>query len=217
MRAPGNDAVQQAERDTNAKLQRFVDVTRSKRGEAELPKGSNRSPGIDAFRPDWRRAQLATADATAGKQVKGEPWCAWYVTWCWFNAWGFHPLGRQIGGCYEFALEARRRGLWIDLPGRRTTDMLVAAYPGAAVVLLDKPLASGRSEGHTAGVTGVADDGWTVSTSEGNSGDSVRDGVRKLDDPGIRGLILPLGIEVAAGDWPRGLLSGADVGGLSTR
>lgn len=207
------------------KLARIVDVARAERGVIELPKGSrsNRSPRIDQYRPAWRRAELAaadrkltTADGKHIRQVVGEPWCAWFTTWCWYQALGAHPLGFQIGSCYRLAVHAQAMGLWIDTPDERT-DLLFAAYPGAAFVRLELPIDQGQSEGHIGLVETVSGDGWTVGTIEGNSGDGVRAGRRELSDPKIRGIICPLGIDLALGDWPRELPGGADLGGLSTR
>jgi hypothetical protein len=211
----------------DGRLQRTVDAgdAELKAGVCEVPKGSNRSPRIDKYRPHWRFAELVLEDLRASAQaghrvsVKAEPWCAWGVTWCWRQGFGYHPLGRQIGGCYALAVEAKRRGLWVELNGKREIDRLVAAYPGAAFVMLDEPLASGQSNGHTGLITGVSPDGWTVATLEGNSGDAWRAGKRVLFDERIRGLVLPLGIEHARGDWARTVIDtvGIEISRETTR
>lgn len=205
------------------KQRRIVEVALAERGNKEVPPRSNRGHRIDTYRPAWKQVELDKADAVARVQGKaatvGDPWCSWFATWVWLNALGTHPLGRQIGGCYDLALEAQRRGLWIALPEDRAgVNLLVAAYPGAAFVMLDKPLTAGRSNGHTGLVSGVSMDGWSVSSVEGNSGDGVREGVRDLRAlPEVRGIVAPLGIEVAKEAWPRGLLRGGDLSQLGTR
>jgi hypothetical protein len=200
-----------------AQLAKIVATAVAEIGHAEMPKGSNRGPRIDVYRPEWKRDDLLHADKRLGKLAKGDPWCSWYVTWCWNMALAKHPLGRPIGGCYALATRAMELGLWIPLSGKQDTDMLFAAYPGCAFVLLDKPIKEGQSDGHTGIITGVSEDGATVSTVEGNSGDQVRAGKRELSDPKMRGIVTPLGLDHVTGDWPRGLKSNADLAALGTR
>lgn len=201
-----------------SELEQIVRVALGEEGQAETPKGSNRGPRIDIYRAPWRRKILEQQDLIArpGGPVRGCPWCAWYVTWCWLTALGKNPLGRQIGGCHALAARADELDLWVPLDGKPPTA-LIGAYPGCAFVMLDKPWVEGPSEGHTGIVTGVSEDGLYVSTIEGNSGDAVRRGRRYLYEPRMRGLVLPLGVEHAYGKWPRGLLDGADLSKLGTR
>jgi hypothetical protein len=201
------------------RLQRVLDIALGDVGESELPvgSGSNRSPKIDGYRPQWKRDELAKRDRELGRKVKGDAWCAWAVTAWWYRGLGFHPLGRQIGGCYELALEAKRRGLWVPLPDERDTWHVRVAYPGAAFVQLDKPPEAGRSAGHTGLISGTDDTGWWASTVEGNSGDAVREGRRQLWAGRMRGLVVPLGPEHAWGEWPLGLRRGEDTAAMGTR
>jgi hypothetical protein len=203
----------------STKLARIIEVAAREEGIIELPRGShsNRSPRIDEYRPEWRRSELFAADKKAGRIVSAEAWCAWFATWCWHEALLMHPFDRQIGGCFELARSAYARGRWFDLGATRGSGVLVGPYPGAVFVRLEKPFEKGQSEGHTGIITGVSENGWTVSTIEGNSGDGVRAGKRDLTDPLIRGLALPLGLDPSVEDWPRGLLSSADLASLGTR
>jgi hypothetical protein len=201
-----------------SKLSRALEVAIGEDGQVEVPKGSNRGARIDIYRPDWRREDFEKADRKAGRQVPGDAWCCWFGTWVWYEAWGEHPLGRQIGGCYALVQRAQKLGLWMELPKPQLrTGQLIGPYPGAAFVRLDEPMSAGPSAGHFGLMTGVEELGWDVSTVEGNSGDGVRLGVRDLRDPKIRGLVLPLGLEHCTGDWERRLLSGADLARLGTR
>lgn len=201
----------------HADLAKIVAAARAEIGNAEHPKGSNRGDRIDLYRAEWKQDDLQRADKRLGHRAKGDPWCAWFVTFTWLTALRRNPLGRQIGGCYAMATRAMEMGLWVPLTGSRESDALFAAYPGCAFVLLDKPMKEGQSEGHTGIITGVSDDGWRVSTVEGNSGDQVRAGQRDLWDPRMRGIITPLGLEHVSGSWPRSEVVESDGADLSTR
>lgn len=200
-------------------LQKAVELALADDGQTESPLGSNRSPYIDLCRPKWKQDELLAQDRAAGKHVKGDAWCSWWVTFQWFRAFHAHPLGRQIGGCYELARTASTRDMWLSLEGVGQVDLIIGAYPGCAFVILDRPFKLGPSAGHTGMVTAVSPDGRWVRTIEGNSGQRVRRGVRCLVDGKISGLVLPFGLGPCVEDWKREAIdtTGVEISREATR
>lgn len=187
-----------------AHIERILEVARSQYGVREVPMGSNRGPEVDKYRPEWKRAELARADKEAGRQVPGDPWCAWAATHILHKALKKHVLGSQFGSCHALALAARKRGMWLDLaPGMLHADMGFVAYPGCLFVMLDHPLDDRVGPGHVGIVTAVSHDGGTIQTAEGNTGNAFRAGRRSLGDPKMRGIVLVDGMDHLFGDWPR--------------
>lgn len=197
--------------------ERIIATAEAEYGTGELPPGSNRGP-CEKYLPPWKVEEYRRRDALAGRLTPGDPWCAFAATWTLRKALGRHPMGRIIGGVHTLALEARRRGMYLELsPGVLDSDMGFVVYPGCLFVMLDEPLHAGPTPGHTGIVTGVSERGDEISTAEGNTGNAFRAGKRSLRDPRMRGMVLTLGLGPLVGGWPRGLRDGADLAALGTR
>lgn len=184
-------------------------------GVAEDPPRSNRG-SIERYFPAWQKRQLASRDEQLGRLCQGPAWCAYYVCWCWAHGMGEHPLGAAIGSVHQMAVRAEQRSLWMPLLG---ADMVIGPAPGDAFIMLDR--AYRRDDvcsGHTGLLLRVSEDGREFVTIEGNSGDRVRIGRRRADDPRMRGVISVTG-DLGGGDWERGLgdITAEDVAALGTR
>jgi hypothetical protein len=117
-------------------------------GNHEEPDGSNRGPAIDKYGQD------------------GQPWCAFFVSWCYGFVDGGSPFG-TIGSAYKLQE-------WARLNGRLLLgDAGAMPQPGDLFIIL-------RSDfhGHTGLIGGMADDGMSVLSIEGNCSNAVRGMVR---------------------------------------
>lgn len=116
-------------------------------GTVEDPPGSNAGPVLDY----------------GGKA--GQPWCCWFVTWCFRRATGRWPadMASQTGGTGTLLTMARKQKLAYRVP-----------EPGD-IAYKPRLAASGRRlGGHVGIVLAVSRDGRQVWTIEGNRGDAVR-------------------------------------------
>ena len=108
-----------------------------------------------------------------GWDAQNQPWCAIFVVHLFFECFGLRTGKRMMHGCSALcraqAAKYRRHGAYYTTP--RIGDQIFF-----------------RSEGginHTGVVIGVSD--VTVTTVEGNSGDSVAERTYRLDDASIAG------------------------------
>lgn len=159
------------------------------RGVREVPPGSNRGPEVDKYIPSW----LLTRP--------GPSWCALFVCWVLRQSLGKIPTGGVRAGVHALRKDAQERGLW------RAVD----EYDPAPGDLFVQDM--GRGTGHVGFVIGYG--GGVIETLEGNSGDRVRAGLRKLDDPKLIGYICTVPKERYTMCWMPGI--GDDVSGLGTR
>ncbi|MFW6086402.1 MAG: hypothetical protein ACODAG_04295 [Myxococcota bacterium] len=197
---------------------RICEVALAELGTRERPHASNRGP-VEKYFPAWKRRRLEQQDAAAGRKVRGPAWCAFFTTWCWQQALEEgSPVG-HIGSVHRCATRARDGRRWVDFGGGfADAEMLLGMAPGDAFVMLDRPLGYGSS-GHIGIILRVSEDGLRWVTVEGNTGHAVRLGLRRADQPRMRGVISVLG-DLGTGDWETGLgdLDGVeDVTELGTR
>ncbi len=147
--------------DASAKLRPVTNAAYGEIGQHEIPDGSNKVAG-DRY-----------GNGT-------DPWCAYFVSWCFRFADQGSPFGRKVGaaGIYDWAM---RRGL--EIKSYQT------ALPGDVFVILRAPDANGERHGHTGLVVGVLPDKRLVCV-EGNAGNAVRGTIRDRD--GLTALLRPL-------------------------
>lgn len=158
-------------------------------GVAEQPRGSNRGPLVDRYIPSWAQT------------TPGPAWCAFFASWVMRQALGKIPTGGVRGGVHALKKDAEQRGLW-----RPVEDYEPA--PGDVFVM-----DMGRGTGHVGFVIGYS--GVVIETIEGNSGDRVRAGLRRLDDPKLIGFICAVPKERYPVCWMPGI--GTDASGDGTR
>lgn len=173
------------------KRTRIVEVALEEldRGVREEPPGSNRGPLVDRYLPSWTLTN------------PGPAWCAFFACWVLRQALGKIPTGSVRGGVHALKKDAENRGLYRDK----------GAYDPAPgdVFVMDM----GRGTGHVGFVIGYS--GELIETIEGNSGDRVRAGVRKLSDPKLIGFICTVPKERFDACWMPGI--GEGVESYSTR
>jgi len=118
----------------------------------EVPDGSNRSPDIDRY---W-----------GNTGVIGQPWCCAFVSWAVHELLGRYPVGgRHHLGVQNMWREARQLGMAVSTP--RPGDLFVQIFSGG--------------KGHTGFVAGVSPDGRHIYTCEGNCGNRLKMGRRRVD------------------------------------
>lgn len=173
------------------KRTRIVEVALEEldRGVREEPPGSNRGPLVDRYLPSWTLTN------------PGPAWCAFFACWVLRQALGKIPTGSVRGGVHALKKDAENRGLYREK----------GAYDPAPgdVFVMDM----GRGTGHVGFVIGYS--GELIETIEGNSGDRVRAGVRKLSDPKLIGYIATVPKERFGACWMPGI--GEGVESYSTR
>lgn len=159
------------------------------RGVVEQPRGSNRGPLVDRYLPSWAQT------------TPGPAWCAFFVCWVLRQALSKIPTGSVRGGVHALKKDAENRGLYREK----------GAYDPAPgdVFVMDM----GRGTGHVGFVIGYS--GELIETIEGNSGDRVRAGVRRIDDPKLIGYIATAPKERYDACWMPGI--GEGVESYSTR
>lgn len=149
------------------------------RGVRETPDGSNRSRDIDQYWGDLK--------------IRGKPWCCTYVSWALYETLVDHPIGGVHNvGVIRMSRTAVRAGFEVMMP-----------KPGDIFVQEKR-----RGKGHTGFVIGVSHDGQTIYTNEGNCGNRLKIGKRKVSS--ITRFLDVLGDE-QDDSWTRGELNAADV------
>ena len=138
------------------------------KGVTEVPDGSNRGPQIDKYLPEWAR-----------KSPHGPSWCCYFYSWVVRQALGSYPLGALEGSCAKARLRAAQRGLWTP-----TSVRGLRPIPGDAFVF-----DHGGGLGHIGFVLRVSADRTQMNTVEGNAGNRVKVGLRRLDEPTLVGFI----------------------------
>lgn len=163
----------------------------------EDPNGSNRGPVVDKYlEPAWWR-----------RSPQGPPWCCLFYSWVINEALGEFPIGSREASCARAVDKAKEKGLWVEgdappIPG----DAFVMLYRNAQGALTGK--------GHIGFVLRVSEDGKQINTVEGNCGNRVKVGTRKVDT--IAGYILP-GFDKEPFTFARGLNDAASVDAAGTR
>jgi hypothetical protein len=121
-------------------------------GVYEDPEGSNRGARVDKYL-GWEGQN---------PNVKGPPWCAYYVSWCWSHADGGSPFGR-LGSAWKLNEWARAKNKFTDAP-----------VPGDIFTIMRTTF-----RGHVGIVAAILPEG-KIATVEGNSGGAVRALVRPV-------------------------------------
>lgn len=117
----------------------------------EIPNGSNRSPEIDTY---W---------GITG--VIGAPWCCAFVSWVLKEVLDLYPIeGKHHLGVQKMWKAAKRNGMEISEP--KPGDIFIQIGSGGT--------------GHTGFVVGVSSDGQSIYTGEGNCGNRLKIGCRKI-------------------------------------
>jgi hypothetical protein len=162
----------------------------------EQPNGSNRGPELDKYLPDW-----LTKSAQSGP-----PWCCFFYSWVVKQALGDWPLRAREGSCGKARERAGALGIW------RPRSMPSAhPLPGDAFVM-----DHGGGQGHIGFVLRVSKDGAELNTLEGNCGNRVKLGVRRLDESDLVGFIDNVPSEQPL-EFERGIVGGTRAAGDSTR
>ena len=165
------------------------------KGVAERPFGSNRGPELDKYLPDWLT-----------KTSAGQPWCCFFYSWVVKEALGEWPLGQREGSCAKARERAGTLGIW-----RPKTMRAEHPLPGDAFVI-----DAGKGKGHIGFVLRVSKDALEFNTVEGNCGNRVKLGLRRLDEPNLVGFI-----DNVSGEHPvefeRGVVSASSVARETTR
>ncbi len=117
----------------------------------EVPDGSNRSPDIDGY---WGQTG-----------VIGQPWCCAFVSWALHEVLGIYP----IGGIHHLGvLNMWRAALRLNMETKNPR-------PGDLFIQIKS-----AGKGHTGFVAGLSPDGKTIYTGEGNCGNRLKIGQRKI-------------------------------------
>jgi len=161
----------------------------------EIPNGSNGGDGVDEITGGWKAA-----------------WCAMFVCWVIYKATGLIPFKKKreaaVINLYKIA---KTNGWWRDkanyvpLPG----DVFIMLYEDDDGNLTGK--------GHTGLVVGVSEDGTEFNTGEGNCGNTVKLGKRKMTQHALRGFINFWPSDEQPSDVVRQIVSAAAVAGMGTR
>ena len=155
------------------------------KGVRETPDGSNRSRDIDQYWGDLK--------------IRGKPWCCTFVSWGLYETLDDHPIGGVHNvGVIRMSRTAVRAGFQVMEP-----------KPGDIFVQEKR-----RGKGHTGFVIGVSRDGRSIYTCEGNCGNRLKIGKRKVSS--ITRFLDVLGDE-QDDSWARGELNAADVGSDTDR
>ncbi|MGH1491825.1 MAG: CHAP domain-containing protein [Acidimicrobiales bacterium] len=163
-------------------------------GTKEIPDGSNSGDGVTKIVPRGTKP----------------PWCCFFVSWCWHQLTGEWPLGARHGHVLTFWREADKKNT-----AHKKGDY--APRPGDAFVMLYRKNGRLNGRGHIGWVYSVAPDGKSFNTLEGNCGNRVKLGVRKVSQGTLVGFVNLFGDEAVADESERKLLTAADVAGEGTR
>lgn len=118
----------------------------------EVPDGSNRSRDIDGYWGDLG--------------IKGYPWCCAFVSWALYELLNDYPIGgKHHVGVQKMWNEARQLGLSTRVP--KPGDIFIQIKSGG--------------KGHTGFVAGVSTDGASIYTVEGNCGNRLKAGMRRVE------------------------------------
>ncbi|WP_199611535.1 NlpC/P60 family protein [Flocculibacter collagenilyticus] len=119
----------------------------------ESPDGSNRSAEIDEY---WGKTGLI-----------GLPWCCAFVSWVLFHVFSDYPIAKQHHvGVQKMHLAAVKENLTCNNP--KPGDIFVQLFSGG--------------KGHTGFVLGRSARNDSIYTIEGNCGNRLKVGLRKLVD-----------------------------------
>jgi len=161
----------------------------------EIPDGSNGGDGVDEITGGWKAA-----------------WCAMFVCWVIYKATGMKPFKKEReAACRNLHKIAKENGWWRDkedytpLPG----DIFIMLYEGKD----GKP----NGKGHTGFVVSVSEDGTEFNTDEGNCGNRVKLGKRKMSQHSLKGFINFYPADEQPEKVERRIVSAAAVAGMGTR
>lgn len=127
-------------------------------GTREEPDGSNRGPRVDQY---------------TGPEGLGQPWCAYFVSWCWSRREEGSPFGK-LGSVLKLKS-------WGDEHGR----IVATPQPGDLFLIMRD-----HFHGHC-GLVALVNPNGTICTVEGNCSNAVRGLIR--DTGSITAFVRPLG------------------------
>lgn len=133
----------------------------------EIPDGSNHGDGVDQFITGYGSVA----------------WCMLFVSQCDIEANGYWTLGKREASTYRAWQEAKARNIYYDkreyepIPG----DWFLMQYRDKNGNL--------KGTGHVGFVLRVSEDGLIFQTVEGNAGNRVKVGERKLSQSSLIGFV----------------------------
>jgi len=163
-------------------------------GVHEVPDGSNWGGGIEKYggRPGWA-------------------WCCLFFSWVTKKALGNYAMGQSYARCCDVHIKAKAKQWWQDKHN-------YSPVPGDTFIMLYRDT-KGRfnGKGHIGFVLRVSEDGSEFNTIEGNCGNRVKIGKRRMDQASLEGFINFYPVEEQPQDWERGLVSAKSVAKEGTR
>lgn len=170
-------------------------------GVKEIPNGDNKGDGVTKYLPGGR----------------GAAWCCYFWSWVNRQAFDTYSLGARHGRVSTAFARARRLKM-----ARAKGDYI--PIPGDAFVMARSKPEFGKFQftgiGHIGYVLRVEVSGGkavAINTVEGNSGNRVKLGKRKLSDASIVGFINNYGKDEQPSGWEKGLVKAVATGGGTTR
>jgi len=164
-------------------------------GTREIPDGSNWGDGVTEIL----------------EGVGPNPWCCFFVWWVWKQAFGKWLWDKRHGHVQTAWRVARAQGM--AFPKEKYTPV-----PGDFFVMLYKnKYGNYTGSGHIGFVLSVSPDGQSFNTVEGNAGNRVKVGIRKLSQSSLVGFINPYGDDGETIDFERKVLDAESTAADSTR
>ena len=160
-----------------------VAITEHAKNVREIPNGSNRSPEIDKYFPQWLQDKLKPGE-------KGPAWCCFSVNWVFYEGTSRWPCDKRTGSCATMTKWAQELGIY--QPAHRFMYRGAGSRilrPGDIFVILHPKKPGKPATGHTGLVGSVNSNQTMIGTYEGNCGNRFKAGVRSMED--ITGIINP--------------------------
>jgi len=166
-----------------------------RKGTKEIPDGSNWGDGVTKIL----------------KGLHPAPWCCHFVWWVWKEVFGSYLWGKRHGHCMTAWRVAKSKGC--AFPKKKYSPI-----PGDFFLMLYKNKHGNYTgSGHIGFVLSVSPDGNSFNTIEGNSGNRVKVGKRKLSQSTLVGFINPYGDADQDIKFDKVLLVADDTANSSTR
>lgn len=164
-------------------------------GVREMPDGSNWGDGVTKYL----------------EGIGPAPWCCFYSWWCMHQALGYWLFGEKQGHVATVWRKARKdrisykKAAYLPVPG----DLFVMLYTNSK--------GNYTGSGHIGFVLSVSHDSKVFNTVEGNAGNRVKVGVRKISQSTLVGFINPYGDAGSGVLFDKVILSAEDVAKENTR
>jgi hypothetical protein len=175
----------------------------------EIPNGSNRSKEIDKYIPKWWLDKY-------GPDAKGPAWCCFFVMWVFKEATGRYPCGSRTGSCSQLMRQALGEGMWFSSRTASSFNPVPNIIRPGDIFIISHPRKPGKpGTGHTGFVLAVNKDQTIIGTDEGNCGNRVKVGRRRVLD--LTGIINPYALSCQPTEFGHALPEVSFVGRQSTR